>query len=242
MFVHLAAYVPEDTARNTPEDAVSTLRANVLGTINLVKALNDAPRLSSLVYASTFEVYGTPQQLPIDEDHSTHPVGYYGASKLAAEKYLSLFNLDQGVPVCTLRLSTIYGPGDHLKRAVGNFVRAAARGGDLVIYGDGLDLRDLVYVKDAAEAVVQAIQKRFSCVLNIASGTGYSIKQVADTVLRVARVENLFPRLMHQERLKPRMDYVMRIDSARKILGWQASTSLEEGIRAQLKWMKESGK
>jgi nucleoside-diphosphate-sugar epimerase len=237
-FVHLAGYVPDDTARNTPEDAASTLHANVLGSIHLLKALSNSTRLSSLVYASTFEVYGGPRRIPIDEDHPTQPFGYYGASKLAVEKFVSLFSLDRGVPACSLRFSAIYGPGDRLKRAIGNFVRAAASGEELVVQGDGFDLRELVYAGDAAEAVVLAIQKRPSCVINIASGIGYTINEIADTVLRV---DDDKVRLVHRERVKERTDYVMTIDRARDLLDWRPSTSIEEGVRAQLGWVRACG-
>jgi nucleoside-diphosphate-sugar epimerase len=93
--IHLAAFIPPETAGN--REWISTLRANVHGTIHLLQALNDSPALRSLVLASSFEVYGRPLELPIAETHRTRPTTYYGASKLAAEQFVRIFANDAEV-------------------------------------------------------------------------------------------------------------------------------------------------
>jgi UDP-glucose 4-epimerase len=122
--VHLAACVPEDTARNSLEDADATLRHNVVATARLLSALGSSKKLRCLVYASTFEVYGAPQRQPVDEQHPTQPLGYYGASKLTGEKYVGVF----AAGACrraSLRMPAITVRGTSLA-AIGNFIRAAA--------------------------------------------------------------------------------------------------------------------
>jgi UDP-glucose 4-epimerase len=231
---HLAAFVPEDTAANTASDAVSTLRTNVVGTVGLLEGLSGLEGITSLVYASTFEVYGAPVADRISEDHPTDPLGYYGASKLAAEKYVALFGSDRGVACCTLRLPGVYGPGDTLRRSVGNFVRAASAGDPIVVHGDGSDRRDFITAEEAAVAIDLALQSGASGVVNVGSGHGYSIMEIAETVSRVAGGSPI----QRGERVKPRVDYVLDVTRAREQLGWEPAGRLEDGIRAQLEWQR----
>jgi len=232
--VHLAAHIPVDTGRNLVSDAAATLRANVRGTIHLIMALGTA-RLDSLVYASTFEVYGEPQSLPIQESHRTEPETYYGASKLIGERYLDLFGESTSTPCCALRLPAVYGPGSRIKRALENFIAAAATGGPIAIQGDGSDRRELVYVADAAEAVVAALNVRPRGAVNLGSGRGYSIREMAEAVRNAAG--GGVP-LVHRERVKPRRDYALDIARARAELEWTPRTPIEEGIRAHLSWVR----
>jgi nucleoside-diphosphate-sugar epimerase len=236
--VHLAGHIPADTASPSAQTADTTLRTNVLGTLLLLEAIQTSERLATVVVASSFEVYGRPIHLPITEEHPTRPLGFYGASKLAAEGYLSLMGADGRVACSALRLPAVYGPGDTLERAVGNFVRAAKLGRPLEIYGDGADRRELVYADDAAEAVVAALEKKARGAINLGSGTGYTISEIADAVCRAA--DGVIA-VVHRDRVRPRLDYVLAIDKARRELGWRSRTSLENGIRAQLEWVQSSG-
>ncbi len=237
VLVHLAAYIPEDTSRNPDSDADETLRTNVGGTLRLLGLLGELGRVRSIVYASTFEVYGPPVRLPLDEEHPTLPIGYYGASKLAAEKYALLFGKTRRVPCGVLRMPAIYGPGDRLRRAIGNFVRAAAAGEDLRIDGDGKDRRDLIYAADAAEAVSLAVERRASGVFNIGGGVGHTIREMAEASVRAA---GGVVGILHGPRIKPPIDSVLDIKRARGELGWIPRTSLEEGVRAQLAWARRT--
>lgn len=237
VLVHLAAHVPAETAKNADADADATLRDNAFGTARLFALLARAPRLETVVYASTFEVYGAVHRTPIDESHPTEPLNYYGASKLLGEKYLRLLANDRRIATSALRFPAIYGPGDTLRRAIGNFVRAAAARGSIAIHGDGADLRELVYCSDAARAVAACIDRHASGVFNIASGTGISILRLAEAVRRVAGYD--VP-IETSPRQKPRADYVLDRSKAERELGWTPTTSLDDGVRAQLDWVRAS--
>jgi UDP-glucose 4-epimerase len=232
--VHLAGYIPEDTNSNQPADAIRTLNINVHSTLHLLNALKNSSRLKSFIFASSFEVYGAPQQSPISEDHPTVPLSYYGVSKLTAEKYIALFSQSTGIPSCSVRIPAVYGPGDRLKRAIGNFIRQVNEGQPMIIHGDGSDLRELVFAGDAAKAIALCLEKPTSPVLNIGSGTGFSIMQIAEAVQRVVPCATI-----HQaERTKPKLDFVLDISLARGELDWEPKTTLEEGIKAQSEWLK----
>jgi UDP-glucose 4-epimerase len=232
--VHLAAYIPDDTAVVSADDAVATLRANVDATARLLGALDGASDLRAIVMSSTFEVYGPPPSLPVTEDHPTRPASHYGASKLLTEKCLALYSAERGVPSSSLRMPAIYGPGDTIRRALGNFVRAAATDGELCVAGDGGDVRELLYLGDAAEAVARALDVRANGALNIASGVGYSIREMAECVVRVAGSGTI----TSTERTKERADYVMSIERATTTLEWEPRTSLDAGIAAMLAWAR----
>jgi len=233
--VHLAARIPADTAAGSFDDALTTLRANVMGTTHLLHGLDGAAGIRTLVCASTFEVYGSPRSVPMDEGHPVEPTSYYGASKLAAEKYIALFGAARGVSACMLRMPAVYGPGDTLRRNVGNFVRAAAAGEAIELHGDGQDLRDLVYVDDAARACVLALERSASGVLNLGTGRGFSIMEIASIV---ARLRGVSAPIVRRERVKPRLDFVLDAARARDLLGWEATTALADGLLAQLEWVR----
>jgi UDP-glucose 4-epimerase len=231
--VHLAAFIPPDTA--SPKEWRATLAANVNGTVNLLRALSESRALRSFVLASSFEVYGRPLELPIAETHPTRPTTCYGASKLAAEQFVTLFGRDTDVACCAIRMPAVYGPGDGIARALGSFIRAAAAGEPLSIHGDGSDVRDLVFVGDAAEAIALATSRRCGGVFNVGSGRGYTIREMADGVCRAADREVPIAR---RERSRQKLDYVLDDAKARRELGWEPRVGLDEGIRAQLDWVR----
>ena len=233
---HLAAEIPPDTSLNLGEDALASLRSNAQATARLLSVLSRLDRIEAVVYSSSFEVYGPPRATPLREDHPTCPTSFYGAGKLVGEKYLGLFSADRDVRCASLRLPAVYGPGDLLCRAIGNFVRDAVAGRELTIHGDGLDVRDLVYVGDAAEAIVLALEARAQGVFNIGSGRGFSIGEIAAAV-RTASGGTA--RIVHGPRVKPRHDFILDVDRARAELGWEPATGLEDGIRAQVAWWKQ---
>lgn len=228
--VHLAGYIPDDTNENLEVDAEKTLTQNVGGMLHLLTALKTSRRLKSFVYASSFEVYGVPNQPLIDESHSTEPLSFYGASKLAGEKYLSIFSAD-GVHCTSLRFPAIYGPGDRLRRAIGNFIASVANEENITVCGDGSDRRDLIYVADAARAIVLCLDKPAPAVLNIGSG-GFSILEMAQAAQSLGR--DL--KIITAEQAKAKFDYVLNSGLAQKTLNWSPQISLLEGMRQQLRW------
>ncbi len=236
--VHLAGHIPEDTARLDPDDAEATLRGNAAGTAALLEALATARHLRAVVYASSFEVYGLPLALPIREDHPTRPLSFYGAAKLAGEHFVRLFGAARGLPCCNLRLPAVYGPGARLRSAISNFIRDAAAGRPPEIHGSGEDRRDLVYAKDAADAVVRALATGARGEINLGSGTGYRVAELAEAVCRVARLAAPPARLPSR---KPARDYVLDITRAKQELGWEPRTRLDAGIAAQLAWVRAGG-
>lgn len=232
--VHLAAWHPPATAATTAADRRKLVDVNVMGTMRALEAAGRA-RASVVVYASTFEVYGTPEKSPIDEDHPTRPLTDYGATKLSGEDHLCAFAHEEKIRVVALRMPAVYGPGEDTPRLLPNCLAKVARGERPVIEGDGGDLRDQLYVDDAALAIALALEKDASGIFNVADGAEHSVAEVARTAMKVAGMSGE-PEIA--PRRKPRLDYHMTISKAARELGFAAQVTLEEGMRRQLETLR----
>lgn len=231
--VHLASFVPKISA--IQDEAYSSVRHNIAATVNLLDHFGPTSRKICLV--STAEVYGVPRFSPITEDHIAEPLSYYGIGKMAAEHYGRVFSQKKGCPVVILRLASVYGPGEVIQRAISNFIKTTLQGSSPVIFGDGSDLRDFVYIDDAVEAIVLALQKeKAGCnTYNIASGKGYSIKEIAETIVKLCGATSP---PVYQPAQKRAMDYLFDISAAQKDLGYSPKTSLREGLEREIAWFK----
>jgi UDP-glucose 4-epimerase len=238
--VHLAAWHPPATANTTAADRRKLLDVNVHGTMRVLEAAR-AARASAVVYASTFEVYGdvsAAQGSSISESTRVTPITDYGATKLAGEDHLVSFGAEEGIRYVALRFPAVYGPGETTSRALPNFLRSVARGEVPTIAGDGADLRDQIHVRDAARAVECALHATVSGIFNAADGEPHSIAELATTAMRVAGLGGA-PKT--SARVKPRRDYHMSIDAAKRQLGFVPETSLERGMAEQLAWLRAGG-
>jgi UDP-glucose 4-epimerase len=227
--VHLAAWHPPATAATGPAELRKLFAVNVLGSMRALDAARGCA--SSVVYASSFEVYGEPKAAVIDEDHPTWPLSDYGATKLSGEDHAMAFAYEEKARVVCLRLPAIYGPGERTSRLLPNALAKVARGERPVVQGDGGDLRDQVYVEDAAYAVALALEKDSSGIFNVADGVPHSVFEVARTAMRLAGMTG-DPEMA--PRAKPRRDYHLSIERAQRELGFSARVTLEEGMRRQL--------
>lgn len=182
--IHLAAYVPHG-----PQGAIHNptyLDNNVKGTLNVLQASLQA-KCSMVIYASSRDVYGMPEYLPIDENHPRKPLNFYGLTKLQGEAYCQFYAENYGLHVVVLRYAGVYGPGKN-DGAVYNFIRAASKNQPFQISSDGNQTRDLVYVRDVASATVKALEivrKSAFDVFNIGSGRETSLNELATKVIDI---------------------------------------------------------
>lgn len=237
--VHLAAWHPPRTAETSPKDRSKLLDVNVHGTMRVLEAARrraGEARVAAVVYASTFEVYGLPEHSgAVTEGDRLNPITDYGATKLSGEDHLLAFAYEEQTRVVALRLPAIYGPGEVTERALPNFLRRVARQERPVIAGAGEDLRDQLHVRDAARAVELAVFGSAHGIFNVADGHAHSIAELARTALRVSGLPGE-PDFEPQQ--KPRYDFHMSIERARRELGFAPSISLEDGMREQLEWLR----
>jgi len=228
--LHMAAMMPKSSLKDELEENV---KQNLMVTLNLLKYL--PLHIRGFVYSSSIDVYGEPIYNPVDEKHSTNPLTYYGASKFATEKFLSIFLKNRGVPLTILRYSQVYGPGEAEIKAVPVFINKIVKGESPIIFGDGSDIRDYVYVDDVANATVLALSKKLNGIFNIGSGKGYSIKEVLDIIIRLSgkKVEPIY-----KDRIKKSFNSTLDITLAKEKLGYLPSMCIEEGLKKELEFME----
>lgn len=228
--VHLAALisVPESI-----EDPLLTNDVNVNGTLNLLKASMDF-NVKRFVYASSCAVYGNAKVLPTKEDSPLEPLSPYGVSKLAAEKYVGVFYEVYGLETVCLRYFNVYGPRqayNDYSGVITKFIDRLTKDLPLVVFGDGEQTRDFVYVRDVVEANILALKKEDAAgeTFNIGTGVATKINQLASALLEITKKTHL--KLKHS---KPREGDINHsfadISKARKKLHYDPKVSLKEGL------------
>jgi len=141
-------------------DPYTDLEINCRAQLAMLEACRKFNPHVKVVFAGTRQVYGKPDRLPVDEGHLVRPIDVNGVNKAAGENYHLLYNHAFGLRACSLRLTNIYGPRQLIKHNrqgfIGWFIRLAIEGREITIYGDGSQLRDFVFVDDAADAFLRA--------------------------------------------------------------------------------------
>ena len=176
---HLAA---QSNVMGASDDPTYSITTNVVGTVNVLAAAALAG-VKSVVFTSSREVYGEPPELPVGEDRPHLPKNLYGASKVAGEAYCRAFAATKGLRVDIVRLANVYGPGDS-GRVIPLWLSAAQAGEDLKVFGGG-QVIDFLWVGMAVDALLRATELGVPAPLNIGSGVGTSILDLATRILQV---------------------------------------------------------
>ncbi|MBI3247450.1 MAG: SDR family NAD(P)-dependent oxidoreductase [Deltaproteobacteria bacterium] len=171
------------------QNPLKDLKVNAGGTLTLLQ-LAVKHKVKKFVHASTGSVYGEPKIFPSDESHPLNPVSYYGVSKLAGEKYVQTFHHLYGLNTTILRYFHVYGPrqeSNEFGGVVSIFLRNILDKKDLVIYGDGSQVRSFTWVKDIANANLLTVVNSKSCgeVYNCASGIQITIQELATKIAKM---------------------------------------------------------
>ena len=233
---HLGALISIPYSYVNPDETVGT---NVLGTLNVLQAARNAG-VRRIVQASTSEVYGTAQYVPIDERHPLQGQSPYSASKIGADKLAESFGRKFGLPVVLLRPFNTFGPRQSTRAVIPAIITQLLRGPELEL-GSLYPRRDFTYVSDTVRGFVRAAEAPDIERREINLGTGRDVS-VAEVVAMVAKLMDLTPRITaSQERQRPVESEVDRLcastDTARELLGWTAEVALEEGLRRTIEWI-----
>jgi UDP-glucose 4-epimerase len=232
--VHLAALV---SVPESLRDPVLTHDINVNGTLNLLKASVDYG-VERFVYASSCAIYGNAEKLPIKEDCPAKPVSPYGISKLTAENYVRKYFEDFGLETVCLRYFNVYGPRQahsDYSGVITQFIKRVKEDLPLVIFGDGEQTRDFVYVEDVAEANLLTLKCKNIAgeVFNIGTGVATSINQLANMLLEIANKRDL--KIVHGEAREGDVRHsVADISKASKKLGFTPKITLKNGLKRLL--------
>jgi len=227
---HLAAQVD---VRRSVEDPRHDATQNILATLNVLEAAR-RHGVAKVVFASSGgTIYGEPSldELPLRESHPGHPTSPYGASKRAAEEYLHVYEALYGLRWTSLALANVYGPRQDLHGEAGVvaiFTQRMRSGQPVVIYGDGEQSRDLVYVDDVVHAFALAATRGDGQRFNIGTGTRTSVNDLFDVV--AAALGHDDAAVHAPERTGELRHSALDASHARALLGWEAWTPLAEGI------------
>jgi UDP-glucose 4-epimerase len=230
---HLAA---QPGVRFSIENPQKTVRANILGTVNVLKASLEQ-KVKKVIFASSSSVYGKPERLPLDEKHPTNPISPYGLSKLCSEKFCQLYHESYKENIVILRYFTVYGPRQRPDMAIHEFVKLLVQGKPPKIFGDGFQSRDFTYIDDAVRGTLLAAENDDAVgeVFNIGGGSKITVNELVELLTRLLRKEQVEP--IH---IKPKLGDVTHthasIEKAKSMLGYQPKTSLPEGLKIFVKW------
>ncbi len=179
---HLAAMISVPESMENPAECV---QINTLGTLNVLEAARRA-QVRNVVFASSAAVYGDNPTVPKVETMLPEPKSPYAVTKLDGEYYLRMYRNEWGIKCTSLRFFNVFGPrqdpGSQYAAAVPIFIFRALRGRDIVIYGDGSQVRDFIFVKDVVAAGLLACEKGKD-VYNVARGGFITIKQLAELIV-----------------------------------------------------------
>lgn len=232
---HLAAQID---VRRSVEDPAFDAGVNVTGTINVLEAARLA-RVGRVVNTSTGgAIYGDADQIPTPETEEPRPMAAYGQSKFCAERYLGWYHRLYGMSSITLRLGNVYGPRqDPLGEAgvIAIFCGKILTGEAPVIYGDGTQTRDYIYVQDVVRAQLAAAQSEAVGEVNVGTGIATSVLGLVDVMraLKPDAAASFVPEHA-PERLGEIQESLLDISRAQEVLGWQPQTTLADGMQATL--------
>ena len=231
---HEAARVSiRDSFRGFIEDA----RANVMGTVNILKCL-EGSTVKKFIYASSMAAYGDAKYLPIDEKHLLEPTSPYGVSKLASEKYIHCFCQYAGINPVILRYFNTYGPRQTPSPYVGVitiFIKKLLNGEDLPIFGDGNQVRDFINVDDVAEANLLAMDYDGPCrIFNIGTGIGTTVNSIAQ-ILQEKMKKSSQIRYLPLQPGEPSSS-VADVGLAKRELCFKARSSLKDKLPEVIEW------
>ena len=238
---------------------------NAQGTLNVLEAARRLDPMPIVLYTSTNKVYGAVEHLRVVERATryefenlpygvaeTCPLDFhspYGCSKGTADQYVHDYHRIYGLPSIVLRMSCIYGPhqfGTEDQGWVAHFALTGLRGGRLTIYGDGKQVRDLLYVEDLVELMDRAcsnIERTAGQIYNIGGGPAQTISVWAELQEPLKRLIEELPSVEYAEfRPGDQRIYVSDIRKAREQLNWSPRVEIAEGLQRMVEALKEKGR
>jgi UDP-glucose 4-epimerase len=227
-------------------DPYSDLEINCRSQLTILEACRYNNPGAKVVYAGTRQVYGRPESLPVDEKHLVNPTDVNGINKAAGEYYHLVYNNVFQVRACSLRLTNVYGPRQLIRHNrqgfIGWFLRLAIEDGTIQIYGDGAQLRDFVYVDDAADAFLRAGASD-ACngeVFNVGGDEPVSLSSLASRIIDLAgtgRIE--YVAWPPEKKVIDIGDFYADSTKLRRRTGWSPAVPLAEGLQRTIAYYRQ---
>ena len=225
---HLAAQTSVPFSMENPKE---DCEINVVGTVNVLEAARKAG--ARVVFASSCAVYGNPEKRPTPETYPTHPIAFYGLTKLLGENYCRFYQETYGSEVVMLRIFNVYGPDCH--GAIYDFLNKLRKTPDkLEVLGTGKQSRDFVYVSDMVDALLKAATSPAAAgqAFNVGTGTTTSVAELAKMIVEILGLEGVEIYFKGGQAWAGDMDITLADNSkAANILQWRPQVNLKEGLK-----------
>ncbi len=237
---NLAGHVSHIDSMRSPVQDLGGNAESHLCLLECCRAVNPGVRV---VYSSTRQCYGRTQHLPVDEEHPILPVDINGANKFAAELYHRVYYRAHGIETCSLRLTNTYGPRQQIRNpnqgVVGWFIHQVVGNEEIVLFGDGKQVRDLNYVDCVVDALL--IAGVHPCApgrtYNLGSGAPIALVDLAELMISISGKGRYRFAPFPEERQRIDIgDYYASFTRIHEELGWSPKVSLREGIRRTLEF------
>jgi UDP-glucose 4-epimerase len=240
LIFHLACIQINHSSKNPELD----LSVNALSTLRILEYLRrkTPSSLERFIYTSTTSIYGSPENLPISESSKPQILNHYAASKLLAEQYVMIYNLQYNIPVTVVRYSNVYGYGQTPLNpycgVLGKFIHNALSGLPLSVFGDGEQTRDYTFIEDAISATILAAlhPKAIGDVFNIGTSIETSVNKLVSYIAEVvptAKIVHVPERDIDNIRRR-----ALSISKISQKLGWTPKTTIAQGVRQTIEWYK----
>src|SRR5688572_67711 len=225
------------------QDPLTSNRANVDGTLNVLLAARDA-KVRRLVFAASSSAYGNTPTLPKHEGMPTNPLSPYALQKVIGEQYLQMFTRLYGLETVSIRYFNVFGPrqdpSSPYSGVISVFATALLQNRPPTIYGTGEQTRDFTYVANVVDGVLRACEAPGASgqIINVATGGRISLNQLFETMRRLvgATVQPVYAELRAGDVSDSQAD----ISLAREVLGYQPTVSFEAGLKATVDWYRST--
>ena len=221
-----------------------TLRANIMGTANVLEACRLSPLIKRVVVASSDKAYGPQVILPYTEEAAlkgTHP---YDVSKSCTDLIAQMYWNTYQLPVCVTRCGNLYGPGDlNWQRVIPETIKHLLAGEAPVIRSDGKFIRDYFFIRDAAHAYIRLAEEMdrpeiVGQAFNFSTGNRFTVIDIVRRVMTAMGKTDLEPTILNQAKAEI-VEQTLSSEKAKRLLGWEPQFSVDQGLAETITWYRE---
>lgn len=233
---HLAA---QAGVRYSIKNSSEVTNNNIISTLNLLE-FGVKNNVQKFIFASSSSVYGNPIYTPVDEDHPKNPISPYAVSKLCCEFYADYYFRERGLNTTSLRFYTVYGPRGRPDMAIRKFFEKMMKNEEILIYGDGEQLRDFTYVSDIVNGLILAAEnsKSNGQVFNLGYSEPVKVNELLDKMYKITKKAR---KLKYVEKQIGDVDVThSNTEKAKNLLNYVPNVHIDEGLKKTFQWELKS--